>query len=299
MKGIILAGGFGTRLFPLTKVVSKHLLPVYDKPMIYYPLSTLMMAGIRDILVISTPSDLDKYRALLGDGAQLGLKIEYVLQPHPKGVAEALIIGKSFTADENFALILADNIFFGSGLGQSLSELYFDGGSLIFGYKVSNPSDYGVVLLDKSGSIISLEEKPSFPKSDIAIPGFYFFDKYAYRYATEIQASSRGELEIVSILNKYLNNDTLNIVNLPRGTTWMDAGTIDALLESSLFVRSIEQRQGFKISCPEEIAWRNNWISNRELGLLAIESSNVEYKKYLLSLLGVKEMYTNGLRDYK
>lgn len=281
MKGIILAGGTGSRLWPSTIGISKQLIPVYDKPLIYYPLSTLMLAGIRDILIITTPSDQQSFRKLLGTGKSWGIDITYEAQEKPEGLAQAFIIGEDFIGGDTVALILGDNIFHGSGLGRELTKCSDPDGALIFGYEVSDPQRYGVAEIDQQGSIISLQEKPAIPKSNLAIPGLYFFDKDVCSKARKVIKSDRGELEIISILEDYQREQKLKLNVLPRGTAWMDCGTNDALNDACNYVRAIEERQGFKIGSIEEIAWRNGWITTNELQLLATTLGTGEYGQYL------------------
>jgi glucose-1-phosphate thymidylyltransferase len=285
VKGIILAGGSGTRLHPLTQVVSKQILPVYDKPMIHYPLSTLMAAKIREVLVISTPRDLPMFEALLGDGSQLGMNISYNVQASPDGLAQAFMIGEEFIGNDPVSLILGDNIFYGSALGRGLIENTEVNGAHIFGYWVSDPTSYGVVEVDRDGKILSIEEKPLAPKSNYAIPGLYFYDNSVVDIAKGIKPSDRGELEISSINEIYMKQNRLEVSLLPRGTAWLDTGTIDSLHEAGEFVRIIEKRQGLKIGCIEEWAWRNEWISSASLSELANNQSNSPYSKYLADLI--------------
>lgn len=268
MKGIILAGGSGTRLYPLTKVTSKQLLPVYDKPMIYYPLSTLMLAGVRDIFIISTPTDLPNFERLLGDGSQFGIKLSYKVQPSPDGLAQAFILGEEFIADEPCAMVLGDNIFYGGGLGEKLSEAVDNannGLATVFGYYVQDPERFGVMEFDSGGKIISLEEKPSEPKSNYAITGLYFYPQGVSKLAHKVQKSKRGEYEITSLNEMYLQQERLHGIVLGRGFAWLDTGTMDSLIEASEFVQMLEKRQGVKISAPEEIAYRQGWISKSKL----------------------------------
>lgn len=285
MKGIILAGGSGTRLHPLTQVISKQLLPVYDKPMIHYPLSTLMAAKIREVLVISTPRDLPMFEALLGDGSQIGMNISYIVQKSPDGLAQAFILGEDFIGNDSVSLILGDNIFYGSALGRGLIESTEVFGAHIFGYWVSDPTAYGVVEVDRDGRIRSIEEKPRTPKSNYAIPGLYFYDNSVVEIAKTIKPSARGELEISSVNETYMRANCLEVTLLPRGTAWLDTGTIDSLHEAGEFVRIIEKRQGLKIGCIEEWAWRNEWISSADLSDLAKLQSNSPYSKYLVDLI--------------
>jgi glucose-1-phosphate thymidylyltransferase len=285
MKGIVLAGGTGSRLAPITFTLSKQLLPVYDKPMVYYPISTLMLAGIRDILIIATPFDLPRFKTLLGDGSNWGVRFSFAEQLAPKGIAEAFLIGESFIGVNNVALALGDNIFHGSGLGGQLEFNSDLSGAMIFGYEVSNPSEYGVVTLDENGKPTSIEEKPASPKSNLAVPGLYFYDSNVVKYARKIQPSTRGELEITSLNLEYLKHDQLKVSVLKRGTAWLDTGTPESLHDAATYVRLIEQRQGLKISCPEEIAWRKGWISDLELHEIASKNSASSYSQYLSSLL--------------
>ena len=286
MKGIILAGGKGTRLYPLTMAISKQLLPVYDKPMIYYPLSMLMLAGIRDVLVITTPEDSDQYRRLLGDGSRLGMNFQYAIQAVPRGLADAFLVGKEFIGDDKVCLILGDNIFFGHGLPQVLrSAAEQDSGSVVFAYPVRDPERYGVVEFDESGKAISLEEKPLKPRSNFAVPGIYFYDNRVVRYAEELKPSPRGEIEITDINKRYLSDGELSVKVLGRGVAWLDAGTHESLLQASMFVQAVEDRQGMMISCIEEIAYRMGYIDEETLHKDALELASNGYGQYLLRFL--------------
>jgi glucose-1-phosphate thymidylyltransferase len=284
MKGIVLAGGTGSRLWPITKGVSKQLLPVYDKPLIHYPLGTLFLAGIKEILIITTPEDLAAFQRLLGDGSQYGAAFEYATQEKPNGLAEAFVIGEQFIAGENIALILGDNIFHGVGLGKQLREIDTKSGATIFAYKVADPERYGVVEFSSAGKVISIEEKPANPKSNFAVPGLYFYDNQVVGIAKKVKPSERGELEITAINDHYLKSRQLTTKVLERGTTWLDTGTIQTLHAASSYVQIIEERQGSKISCLEEIAWRNGWISDFHLLARASEYEGSPYGKYLLGL---------------
>jgi glucose-1-phosphate thymidylyltransferase len=285
MKGIILAGGTGSRLWPSTKGVSKQLLPVYDKPLIYYPLSTLMLAGIKEVLIITTPSDQKSFVKLLGSGEFIGMNISYEMQSLPEGLAQAFLIGSKFIGSDPVALILGDNIFHGMGLGRDLVNSTKPTGALIFGCSVNDPERYGVAEVDENGKVISIEEKPRIPKSNLAIPGLYFFDNTVTEKAKMVKKSLRGELEITSVLEQYRENDNLSLKYLARGTSWMDCGTAESLNDASNYIRVIEQRQGFKIGCIEEIAHRNGWISDVELHVLASSYGSNEYAHYLSQLL--------------
>lgn len=286
MRGIILAGGSGTRLWPITKGISKQLMPIYDKPMIYYPLSTLMMADIREVLIITTPEYHDQFKALLGDGSELGIRLEYAVQPSPDGLAQAFIIGEEFIGDESVALVLGDNIFHGTGLGSSLraNNGGIDGG-LIFAYHVSNPTSYGVVEFDENNVAVSIEEKPVKPKSNFAVPGLYFYDNDVVGIAKSIEPSPRGELEISTVNERYLQAGKLQVQVLDRGTAWLDTGTFESMMQASEYVRVIEDRQGFKIGCIEEIAWRAGWIDDAQLAVLAAPLQKSGYGTYLQGLI--------------
>jgi glucose-1-phosphate thymidylyltransferase len=288
MKGIILAGGSGSRLWPITRGISKQLMPIYDKPMIYYPLSTLMMAGIRDILVISTPEYQQSFQALLGDGSDWGIQLTYALQPQPEGLAQAFIIGEEFIGDDSVALVLGDNIFHGTGLGSSLRANTEVSGGLIFASHVAKPEQYGVVEFDDTMRALSIEEKPSHPKSNFAVPGLYFYDNSVVEVAKGIVPSARGELEITAVNETYLNRGTLTVQVLDRGIAWLDTGTFESMMQASEYVRVIEERQGLKIGCVEEIAWRAGWISDTQLSALATPLMKSGYGHYLERLLTQK-----------
>ena len=285
MRGIILAGGTGTRLFPITQAVSKQLMPVYDKPMIYYPLSTLMMAGVREVLVITTPEDQDAFRGLLGDGSRLGMRIEYGTQPQPEGLAQAFLIGADFIGDQAVALVLGDNIFYGAGLGTALGRLPQPEGGHVFAYHVANPQDYGVVEFDDGGRVLSLEEKPARPKSSFAVPGLYFYDSSVVDVARGIRPSARGELEITDVNLHYLRRGRLTVTVLDRGTAWLDTGTFTSLRQATEFVSVVEDRQGLKIGCIEEVAWRQGWLDDDGLRRAAEPLARSGYGDYLLGLL--------------
>lgn len=286
MKGIILAGGHGTRLYPITKAVSKQLLPIYDKPMIYYPISVLMLAGIKEILIISTPTDIDKFKSLLGDGSWLGIKFEYKIQPSPDGLAQAFILGEEFINKDNVCLILGDNIFYGSGLSEILKNIFLDErrGAVIFGNQVKDPQRYGIAEIDNKKKVISIEEKPIKPKSNIAVTGLYFYDNSVIEKAKNLKPSHRGELEITSLNEKYLLDGQLELQLLGRGYVWLDSGTYDSLLEANMFVKSIEQSHGHKVACLEEISYKNGWISKLELVNLGTNLKNNEYGEYLIKI---------------
>ncbi|MBO9040952.1 MULTISPECIES: glucose-1-phosphate thymidylyltransferase RfbA [Curtobacterium] len=286
MKGIILAGGSGTRLWPITKGISKQLMPIYDKPMVYYPLSTLMMAGIREVLVITTPEYNDQFRALLGDGSALGMEIQYAVQPSPDGLAQAFVIGEEFIGDDSVALVLGDNIFHGTGLGTNLRKNTDVQGATIFAYHVADPKAYGVVEFDDDFTAVSIEEKPTEPKSNYAVPGLYFYDNKVIEIAKTIEPSARGELEISTVNERYLDAGELGVQVLDRGTAWLDTGTFESMMQASEYVKVIEDRQGFKIGCIEEIAWRNGWIDDTQLAELAAPLVKGGYGVYLQRLLG-------------
>lgn len=286
MKGIILAGGRGTRLYPMTKVVSKQLLPIYDKPMVYYPLSTLLLAGIKDILIISTPEDIGMYEELLGDGSKIGVSISYKIQPEPKGLAQAFLLGEEFIGDDDVCLILGDNIFYGKDFTRLLktAQEKLDGAT-IFGYTVKDPTAFGVVEFDDDKNVISIEEKPENPKSDYAIPGLYFYDNRVVEFAKKIKPSARGELEITAVNNEYLKLGNLKVKLMPRGMAWLDTGTPSGMIKASEFVQTVQDMQGFYISCIEEIAWRRGFIDDSQLKKLGEELCMTDYGQYLLSLL--------------
>ncbi len=287
-KGIILAGGSGTRLHPLTQVMSKQLLPVYDKPMIYYPLSVLMLAGVRDVLIISTPHDLPRFREILGDGTRLGCRFSYAEQPQPDGLAQAFVIGADFVGDDRVWLVLGDNIFFAAGLGQLLREVTDDDGATVFAYPVRDPERFGVVEFDASGKAVSIEEKPSAPRSNYAVPGLYCYDAGVVEIARALRPSARGEYEITDVNLEYLRQDRLHVRVLPRGTAWLDTGTFDSLLQAGQFVQVVEDRQGLKIGCIEEIAWRRGYIDDRQLLELAGPIAKSGYGTYLRELVEVR-----------
>ena len=294
MKGIILAGGAGTRLYPLTMVTSKQLLPVYDKPMIYYPLSTLMLAGIREILIISTPTDTPRFESLLGNGSQFGISLSYAVQPSPDGLAQAFIIGEEFIGDDTCAMVLGDNIFYGNGFSKALrraAEGAEQGRATIFGYYVNDPERFGIVEFDENGKVISVEEKPKNPKSNYCITGLYFYDNRVIKMAKEVKPSARGELEITTLNDMYLKDGTLDVQLLGRGYAWLDTGTMDSLIEAASFVQTVEKRQGVKISAPEEIAYKNGWISKEKLLDSAEKYGKSPYGEHLRRVAEGKIVY--------
>lgn len=284
MKGIILAGGSGTRLYPITKGVSKQLVPLYDKPMIYYPLSTLMLAGINEVLVISTPKDLPRFEELLGDGSDWGMTLKYAVQEEPRGLADAFIVGEEFIGTDKVALVLGDNIFHGTEMGHKLKQYTEVDGGLVFGSQVHDPERYGVVEFDENMNVVSIEEKPKEPKSKYAIPGLYFFDNKCVEYAKNVKPSERGEIEITEIHNAYLKEGKLKVALLDRGTAWLDTGTFETLHQAGEFVKVIESRQGIKVGCPEEIAYRNNWITKNQLLKIAEPLIKSGYGEYLMQI---------------
>ena len=285
MKGIILAGGVGSRLWPITLGLSKQLIPVYDKPLIYYPISTLISAGIRDILIITTPPDVDSFRKLLGDGSQFGVNIEFATQSSPEGLAQAFLIGENFIGNGGCSLVLGDNLFHGYALSETLQTIGTPSGAVIFAYKVSNPREYGVVEFDDKGQAITIEEKPLNPKSKFAVPGLYFYDNDVIAIAKDVKPSARGELEITSVNSEYLERGKLKVQILPEGTAWLDSGTFASLHDASNYVRIVEERQGVKVGCPEEVAWRQGWLSDSDLELAATRLKNSGYGDYLRKLL--------------
>jgi glucose-1-phosphate thymidylyltransferase len=285
MRGIILAGGSGTRLYPITRGISKQIMPVYDKPMIYYPLSTLMMTGIREVLVITTPEDQAQFRHLLGDGSDLGISLEYAVQPRPEGLAQAFVIGADFIGDETVALVLGDNIFYGAGLGRSLASNSAVTGGRVFAYRVADPTAYGVVEFGADGQVLSIEEKPEKPKSRYAVPGLYFYDNDVVEIARNLEPSDRGELEITAVNAEYLRRGTLHVSVLDRGTAWLDTGTFASLMQAAAFVQAVEERQGIKIGCVEEVAFREGFITGDQLRALAEPQRKSGYGDYLLDVL--------------
>lgn len=287
MKGIILAGGNGSRLSPITKAVSKHLLPVYSKPMVYYSLSTLLLAGVREVLLVCRPQDKDAYKSLLGDGSRFGISLNYVLQNQPKGLTHGLLLGEGFTAGSQVMLALADNIFYGGGVGNSLKSIGEEkrGGATVFTQNVSNPTEYGILEIDDSGIPVNIEEKPENPISNLAVTGLYVYDETVFERAKTIRPSKRGEFEISELNNTYLVDRALHHVRLPRGTVWLDCGTVDSLSQASEFVKVIESRQGMMVSCPEEIAWKQGFITDTDLLALSVEEPNLHYGRYLENLL--------------
>ena len=292
MKGIILAGGKGTRLYPMTQIISKQLLPIYDKPMIYYPLSVLMLAGIQEILIISTPNDTPMYKKLLGDGSRIGIRLSYQVQEQPKGLAEAFVLGEDFIGDDDVCLILGDNIFYGHSFTPILAEatnyIKENGGAMVFGYPVKNPTAFGVVEFDKNKRVISIEEKPTNPKSNFAVPGLYFYDNSVAEIAKNVKPSARGEVEITSVNNCYLANNKLSVRLLGRGMAWLDTGTPQGMLSASQYVEAVQSRQGFYVSCIEEIAWRKGFIDDNQLRKLGEELKMTDYGQYLLFILEEK-----------
>lgn len=294
MKGIILAGGSGSRLYPLTMVTSKQLLPIYDKPMIYYPLSILMLAGVKDILIISTPDDTPRFQALLGDGSKIGVNLSYKVQPSPDGLAQAFLLGESFIANDTACMILGDNIFYGNGMKAALNRAVKNsklGRATVFGYHVEDPERFGVVEFNSEGQVVSIEEKPENPKSNYAVTGLYFYDKRVVEFAKQVKPSKRGELEITDLNKMYLNDGTLDVVTFGRGLTWLDTGTHESLAEATAFVKMIEEHQGLKISCPEEIAYNNGWITKEQLREQAELMKKNQYGQHLFKVLEGKVRY--------
>lgn len=286
MKGIILAGGSGTRLFPMTKVISKQLVPIYDKPMVYYPLSVLMLAGIKEVMIVSNPEYIDMYRNLLEDGSKLGMSFTYVVQDKPRGLADAFIVGEEFIGKDSVCLILGDNVFYSQGFSGILKKAAtIEQGGLIFGYRVNNPQEFGVIDFDENMNALSIEEKPEKPKSHYAVPGLYFYDNSVVEIAKNVKPSKRGEIEITSVNNAYLEQKKLKVEILGRGFAWLDTGTPDGLLEASNFVRTLQHRQGLQVACLEEIAYKNKWISKEQLSVLATEQEKTDYGKYLKQLV--------------
>lgn len=290
MKGIILAGGKGTRLYPMTKAVSKQLLPIYDKPLIYYPLSVLLLGGIKEILIISTPHDVPLFKNLLGDGSTLGIKLSYQVQDEPRGLADAFIVGEEFIGDDDVCLILGDNMFYGQNLTRIINKaqdrIQQDGGAVIFGYPVNNPTAFGVVEFDRNNKVISIEEKPQNPKSNQAVPGLYFYDNDVVKIAKNVKPSDRGEVEITAVNNAYLKQGSLNVELLGRGMAWLDTGTPEGLLQAAEYVEAVQSRQGFYIACLEEIAWRRGFIDDKQFKIVGKQLEKTAYGKYMLSLLG-------------
>lgn len=298
MKGIILAGGKGTRLYPSTKAISKQLLPIFDKPLIYYPLSILMLASIKEVLIISTPYDIDDYKTLLGDGSDLGMKFEYAIQEKPRGLAEAFIIGEKFIGKDSVCLILGDNVFYGPNMTHLLQKAINENeGATIFGYPVKNPTAFGVVEFDSNHNVVSIEEKPSKPKSNYAVPGLYFYDNNVIKIAKNVKPSARGEIEITSINNEYLKNKKLKVKIFERGFAWLDTGTPDGMLKASNFVSTVQDRQGFYVSCIEEIAFRRSFISLEQLEKLGLQLKTTEYGQYILDLVSIAKK--NGEKLWK